>query len=149
MSATDATKKIRISIDGKEYTTRDNDQEAASLLRLAGRDPDRYDLALLRPDREPKVFKDGKVIALHDGDAFITVEQRARITFTIDGVGYTTCDDDQEAAALLRRAGLDPSEYDLARIRPGHEPKVFKDTKVIELRDGDAFVSVRQSSPVA
>lgn len=149
MSATDVRKKLRISIDGKEYTTRDDDQEAASLLRLAGRNPEQYDLARLRPGGEPKVFKDGKILDLQDGDAFISVKQRAKIAFTIDGVSYTTKDDDQEAAALLRLAGLNPDEYDLARVRPGQEPKVFKDEKVLDLREGDTFISVKQSSPVA
>ena len=149
MSATDVHKKLRISIDGQEYTTRDDDQEAASLLRLAGRDPNRYDLARLYPGGEPKVFKDGKVLDLHDGDAFISVKQRTKITFTIDGVSYTTKDDDQEAAALLRLAGLNPAEYDLARIRPGQEPKVYKDEKILDLHDGETLISVKQSSPVA
>ncbi|MEU4558899.1 hypothetical protein AB0F72_10940 [Actinoplanes sp. NPDC023936] len=149
MSATDVHKKFQISIDGKEYTTRDDDQEAASLLRLAGRDPETYDLARLRPGDEPKVVKDGKILDLKDGDAFIAVKQRAKITFTIDGVGYVTKDDDQEAAALLRLGGLHPGEYDLARIRPGQDPKVFKDEKVLDLQEGDTFISVKQSSPVA
>lgn len=149
MSATDVHKKFRISIDGQEYITRDDDQAAASLLRLAGRDPKTYDLARLQPGGEPKVIKDGKVLDLRDGDAFISVKQRIEITFTIDGVSYTTKDDDQEAAALLRLAGLTPEEYDLARIRPGGEPKVYKDGKVLDLRDGETFISVKQSSPVA
>ena len=86
MSATDVHKKFQVSIDGEEYTTRDDDQEAASLLRLAGRDPEKYDLARLIPGGEPKIFKDGKVLDLEDGDAFISVKQRIKITFTIDGV---------------------------------------------------------------
>jgi hypothetical protein len=149
MSATDVHKKFQISIDGNEYTTRDDDQEAASLLRLAGRDPEKYDLARPHPGGEPRVFNDGKVLDLHDGDAFISVKQRTKITFTIDGVSHTTKDDDQEAAALLRLAGLSPDEYDLARIRSGHEPKVYRDEKVLDLHDGETFISVKQSSPVA
>lgn len=149
MSATDVRTKFRISIDGQEYITRDDDQEAASLLRLAGRDPKSYDLARLQPGGEPKVLKDGKVVDLRDGDAFVSIKQRIKITFTIDGLSYTTMDDDQEAAALLRLAGLSPQEYDLARIRPGEEPKVYKDVKVLNLREGETFVSVKQSSPVA
>lgn len=149
MSATDVHRKFQISIDGEKYTTRDDDQEAASLLRLAGRDPEEYDLARLIPGGEPKVFRDGKVLDLEDGDAFISVKRRINITFTIDGVSYTTKDDDQEAAALLRLADLNPAEYDLARVRPGQDPKVFKDEKVLDLREGDTFISVKQSSPVA
>lgn len=141
--------KISITIDGASFTTRDDDQEAASLLRLAGRDPQKYNLARLVPGGEPKGIKDGKVIDLNDGDAFVTVKERVSLTFTIDGVSYTTRDDDQESAALLRLAGLDPAEYDLARIAAGTDPKVFKDTKVIDLHEGDVFISVKQNSPVA
>jgi len=70
------------------------------------------------------------------------------ITITIDGQPHTTADDDQEAAALLRLAGVDPAQYDLAKVKRGSEPKVYRDEKVINLKDGDAFVTVRQSAPV-
>lgn len=53
------------------------------------------------------------------------------------------------AASLLRLAGVDPAQYDLAKIKHGGEPKVYRDEKVIDLKDGDAFVTVRQSAPVA
>ena len=141
--------KINITIDGASFTTRDDDQEAASLLRLADRDPQKYDLARLVPGGEPKVFKDGKVIDLKDGDAFVSLKQRVTISLLIDGMSFSTKDDDQEAAALLRLAGLDPAEYDLARLVPGKEPKVYKDTKILDLQDGDVFISVKQNSPVA
>ncbi len=141
--------RISITIDGAVFTTRDDDQEAASLLRLAGRDPQRYNLARLVPGGDPKVLKDGKVIDLADGDAFVSIKERIPLTFTIDGVSYTTRDDDQESAALLRLAGLNPAEYDLARIVAGKEPRVFKDEKVLDLHEGDVFISVKQNSPVA
>lgn len=76
-------------------------------------------------------------------------ESRKRITITIDGQSFSTRDDDQEAASLLRLADVDPSQYDLAKIRPNGETKVYRDQKVIDLRDGDAFVTVRQSAQVA
>lgn len=141
--------RIKITIDGMTHTTRDDDQEAASLLRLAGRDPELYNLGRLVPGGEQKEVKDGKVINLKDGDAFISIKQREKISFTVDGVTFTTRDDDQESAAILRRAGLNPDEFDLARIKPGTEPKVFKDEKVIELTDGDVFISIKQNSTVA
>lgn len=141
--------KLRITIDGAVFTTRDDDQEAASLLRLAGRDPKLFNLARLVPGGDPKVFRDGRVIDLAEGDAFVSMKERVRITFAIDGVAYTTLDDDQESAALLRLAGLNPAEYDLARIVAGKEPKVFKDEKVLDLHEGDVFISVKQNSPVA
>jgi len=141
--------KIHITIDGKQFATRDDDQEAASLLRLAARDPNLYNLARLVPGGDPDEVKDGNVLDLKDGDAFISIKQRVKISFTVDGVTFTTRDDDQEAAAILRGASLDPAEYDLARIKEGAEPKVFKDTKIVDLHDGDVFVSVKQNSPVA
>ncbi len=75
--------------------------------------------------------------------------KRPKLQISIDGVRYSTRDDDQEAASLLRLAGLNPAEYDLAHIVRGHDPKVFRDTKVVDLHDGDTFISVKQNSPVA
>ncbi|QHE73617.1 multiubiquitin domain-containing protein [Rhodococcus sp. WAY2] len=76
-------------------------------------------------------------------------ESRKKLTITIDGQPFTTRDDDQESAALLRLAGLDPAQYDLAKIKRNGEPKVYRDEKVIDLEEGDAFVTVRQSAQVA
>ena len=76
-------------------------------------------------------------------------ESRKKITFTIDGVAYTSRDDDQEAAAMLRLAGLDASEYDLAKVKRNGEYKTYKDTHVVDIDDGDEFVTVRQTAPVA
>jgi hypothetical protein len=76
-------------------------------------------------------------------------EHHTKITISIDGQSYVTRDDDQEAASLLRLAGVDPTQYDLAKIEHNGEPKVYRDEKVIDLKDGDAFVTVRQSAQVA
>ncbi|WP_435771395.1 hypothetical protein [Nocardioides sp. SYSU DS0651] len=76
-------------------------------------------------------------------------ESRKKLTIIIDGQRYTTRDDDQEAASLLRLAGADPAQYDLARIKNNGEYKVFRDERVLDLEDGDEFVTVRQSAPVA
>jgi hypothetical protein len=75
-------------------------------------------------------------------------EKRKLIHFTIDGKPYTTRDDDQEAVSLLRLAGVDPSQYDLARRKKDGETKSIKDDKVVEIKDGDAFFTVRQSATV-
>lgn len=75
-------------------------------------------------------------------------EPRTKLSITIDGVRFTTRDDDQESASLLRLAGVDPAQYDLAKIKKNGDTKVYRDTKVIDLADGDAFVTVRQSAPV-
>lgn len=74
---------------------------------------------------------------------------RKKISYTIDGQSFTTRDDDREAGSMLREAGLDPALYDLAKVKKSGETKVFKDGQVIDLHDGDVFVSVKQSSPVA
>jgi len=72
-----------------------------------------------------------------------------RLTISIDGVNYATGDDDQEAASLLRLAGVDPAQYDLAKLKHNGEPTVYRDEKVLHLKDGDVFVTVRQSAQVA
>jgi|GEM_PF-1713342 len=74
--------------------------------------------------------------------------ERREVHFTIDGKPFESKDDDQEAASLLRLAGLDPAAYDIARIKKNGENKVFKDSHVINIKDGDTFVSVRQVAEV-
>jgi hypothetical protein len=71
------------------------------------------------------------------------------IRFTIDGKLYTATEDDEQAAGLLRLAGLDPNLYDLAKVRPGGNPEVLEDSTVVELENGDQFVSVRENATVA
>lgn len=72
------------------------------------------------------------------------------VDFTIDGRPFSTTDSKQLASALLLLAGLDPDGYDLAEIRPGHaEPKRFADDHPVHIKDGDKFVTIRQSAPVA
>jgi hypothetical protein len=78
-----------------------------------------------------------------------SADKRKQITYTIDGQSFTTRDHDREAGSMLREAGLDPALYDLAKVKKGGETKVFKDGHVIDLHDGDVFVSVKQSSSVA
>lgn len=72
-----------------------------------------------------------------------------KITIVIDGQAFSTRDDDQEAASLLRLAGVNPAEYDLAKVKHNGETHVYRDEKVLNLKDGDKFVTVRQSAPVA
>lgn len=72
------------------------------------------------------------------------------VRFTIDGRPFTIDDPKQTAAALLRLAGLDPTGYDLGRIRPGNpEPDRFKDEQPVHVKDGDKFVSIRERAEVA
>lgn len=71
------------------------------------------------------------------------------VTITIDGVPYTPDGDHQQASALLRMAGVDPAQYDLAMVKQHGQTQVFNDDKTINLKDGDTFVTVRQSAQVA
>lgn len=75
-------------------------------------------------------------------------EKRTRITIHIDGHAYVTRDDDQEAAALLRLAGLDPDTTDLTKTKGNGELKTYRDQQVIQLHEGDEFVSVPQKIEV-
>jgi hypothetical protein len=70
------------------------------------------------------------------------------LTIYIDGRPFTTVDDDQEAAALLRLAGLDPASYDLGIIKHGKTER-FPDVQLIKLHNGEEFVTIRQQAPVA
>jgi hypothetical protein len=72
------------------------------------------------------------------------------VEFTIDGRPYETTDRKQQAAALLRLAGLDAAQYDLGELhgqRP--QPVRYADTEVVEIHPGSRFVSIRQRADVA
>jgi len=74
----------------------------------------------------------------------------AQVVFTLDGRTLTSPEAHTTAAAILRLGGLDPAGYDLAAVRPGHaEPQKLPDDHPVELHEGDAFLSVRQTAPVA
>lgn len=79
----------------------------------------------------------------------VELKRPKTVKFTIDGRPYTTQDDRQPAADLLRLAGLDPAGYDLAEVRPGGKPHEFRDDQTVHIRDGAKFVSVRQRAEVA
>ncbi|WP_345763383.1 hypothetical protein [Diaminobutyricibacter sp. McL0608] len=71
------------------------------------------------------------------------------INIKIDSKPYVVHDDDWEASALLRLAGLDAAEYDLAQIKKDGTLKRFKDTHVVKVDEGDEFESIKQDGPVA
>ncbi len=65
------------------------------------------------------------------------------VTFSIDGVEFTTDDRRHTAAQLLALAGLDPADYDLARVvGQGQVEKAFADDQEIQITPGARFVSV-------
>jgi hypothetical protein len=135
---------IQIEIDGTSHATKDSDQEAAALLRLAGRDPKQFDLFLITEHGIEERIRDAQIVNLKNGERFVT---REKVHFTIDGESFTTFDDDQEAAALIRLAGLNPAEYDLARITRQH--KTFESTEMVRIADGDEFVTAKHVGGVA
>lgn len=141
-----ATSPLHINIDSKRYPTSDDDQQAASVLRLADRDPKTYDLFLITKHGIEEHIRDAQIVNLKDDDKFVT---RQKLRFTIDGEAYTSFDDDQEAAALLRLAGVDPAGNDLARILPTGGSETFRDADVVKIKDGDEFVTAKHVGGVA
>lgn len=73
------------------------------------------------------------------------------VTFTIDGVEYTTGDRDQRASELLTLAGLDPADHDLARVvGQGNVEKQYEDDATVHITPGASFVSIFDGpTPVA
>lgn len=70
-------------------------------------------------------------------------------TFTVDGETYTVSDPNQTPESILRLAGVDPTTHDLGEVQHNGDTKVYTDTQVVHIKDGDAFVTVRKSAPVA
>lgn len=75
-------------------------------------------------------------------------EKPTEITIQIDGRAYKTRDDHQQASALLRLAGLDPSVADLGKTKGKGDLKTYRDDQDVQLHDGDEFVSVPQDIEV-
>lgn len=137
---------LSITIDDKSFTTPDTDQEAAALLRLAGRDPKLFDLFLLKKNGVEEKIADSRIINLKDGENFVS---RQKVHFTIDGEPHCSYDDDQTATALLLLAGVEPSAYDLARILPAGGTELFRDEQIVTIKNGDEFVTAKHVGGVA
>jgi len=134
---------LQILINDATYTVYDSDQEAAALLRLAGRDPKTFDLFIVKKNGVEEKVRDNQIVNLEDGNRFIA---RQNLRFTIDGERFRSYDDDQAASALLRLAGLDPAAFDLARVG---SPTSFPDDEVVTIVDGDEFITVKHVGGVA
>jgi len=143
---TPAPTPLQISIDGTTYPIRDEDQEAAALLRMAGREPGAWDLFLVKRNGVEEKIADAQIVNLRDGEQFVT---RQKIRFSIDGESHTTYDDDQTAAALLRLAGVDPTGYDLARVLEVGAAEEFMDEQIVKIKNGDEFVTAKRVGGVA
>lgn len=143
MSPTTTPSPMQIVINDTTHIVHDTDQEAAALLRLAGRDPKTYDLFLVKKNGVEAKIRDNQIVNLEDGDRFVA---RQHVRFTIDGETFRSYDDDQAASALLRLAGLDLAAFDLARAG---SPTSFPDDEIVTIVDGDEFVTVKHVGGVA
>jgi len=77
-------------------------------------------------------------------------ELHRQVEFTIDGQREHTTVRRQPAVDLLRLVGLDPARYDLGRLHAHHhQPTRFADDEMVEIHQGDRFVSIRQRADVA
>jgi len=140
------TNALHLTIDGHPHTTKDADQLASDLIFLGGKDPAAYDLFRVGHGGVEDHVKDRQILNLREGDRFVT---RAKVHFTVDGEPQTSWDDDLTAAAILRRVGLDPTQYDLARVGGHGGTAVLPADDVITLHDGDEFVTAKRIGGVA
>ncbi|MDE0613422.1 MAG: hypothetical protein OXI32_03305 [bacterium] len=74
-----ARRRIPFTIDGEAYETSDLSQRAADLLRLAGRDPAKFDLGELKgkESTKPLKFEDDEIVEITKGAEFVTIRQSA------------------------------------------------------------------------
>jgi hypothetical protein len=68
-------------------------------------------------------------------------------TFTVDNVEFTVSAKHQTAGAILAIAGLDAAMYELAKLHGDGTP--YRGDQQVIIHEGDAFVTVRTSAPVA
>lgn len=64
------------------------------------------------------------------------------VSFTIDGVEFTTDDRRQTAAELLSLAGVDPADHDLGRVVGQGNVKEFPDDKEVQITPDARYVSI-------
>jgi len=76
-------------------------------------------------------------------------EDHGKIHITIDGRRFTVEGHEHTAAELLGLAGLSADGYDLTRVGEHGQVETFRDQQVIDVKNGDVFVSVNQQGTVA
>ncbi len=135
-------KKLKITIDGERYTTHDDDQEGAALVRLAGKDPERFDIAKVKANGELRVYRDGTVIDLADGNKFITVVFAVEINGT-----FVELANRKQTGATLKQAAISagvPIEADfvLSQVLANGEQQVIADDREITVKYHDDFWAV-------
>jgi hypothetical protein len=139
---TETRKKLKITIDGERYTTHDDDQEGAALVRLAGKDPERYDIAKVKANGELHVYRNGKVIDLADGDEFITVVFAVEINDT-----FVELDKRKQTGASLKEAAIAAgvpiqADFVLSEVLANGEQQVIADDHEITVKYHDDFWAV-------
>lgn len=71
---------IDFTIDGRLFTVTDPEQTAAALLRLAGLDPEGYDLGELHGSSpQPKRYADNQKVRVQKGDRYVSIRERAAV----------------------------------------------------------------------
>ena len=72
---------IPFTIDGDPYETADISQQAADLLRLAGRDPANFDLGELEGKDWPRTrkYRDTDMVTIHKDARFVSIRQSAPV----------------------------------------------------------------------
>ncbi len=139
----ESRRKFTIVINGESYTTRDDDQEAAALMRLAGVDPEKYDLAKVKPNGEHKIYADRKVVDLSEGDQFVTVIFGAKVNeqfVALDGRHQTGAS--IKAAAIAAHVPEIEADWVLSEVLPNGEQKVVPDHKHVTVKYNDEFWAV-------
>jgi hypothetical protein len=79
MTQAQVNRSVTFTIDGRSLTLEEPHQIAAYLLQLAGLDPALYNLARMRPGKEPQRFKDDQPVQIHEGDEFVSIRERAEV----------------------------------------------------------------------
>lgn len=72
-----------------------------------------------------------------------------KIQITLDGRPFTIPDRRYTAAELLALAGLPATGYDLTRVRKHGKVETFHGEEMVNVKDGDVFVSVNRQGTVA
>jgi hypothetical protein len=73
-------KPIEFTIDGQRYEVTNPQQTASALLRLAGLDPNGYDLGELHGNNpEPRRYADDHKLRVQNGDRFVSIRERAAV----------------------------------------------------------------------
>ncbi|TCJ34614.1 hypothetical protein [Parafrankia sp. BMG5.11] len=71
---------VQITIDGRPFDVDpDRHRTAGDLLRLAGLNPNGYDLAVVRGHGDVHRFKDTDPVEVHPREKFVSIRQRAEV----------------------------------------------------------------------